>query len=213
MLVIRFVNNIDDNIENITKSELNKLNDYLLVDLVNNKSLDNLENLIIIEKNSSGDILYVDYNVEKSYEILRLITNSLSNSYYQLETGNKDILVNYNSNYLDYSNKNVLLNIPSGYFFKNTMMLNLGPNIPIRLVVNGSIKSSLRTDVSAYGINNAIMKLFVVINLEQSVILPNKQFNVNSTKELLLTSTIVEGQVPSFYNGLIERNTPFITNN
>ena len=71
--------------------------------------------------------------------------------------------------------------------------------------------TNLETKVTNYGLNNALVELFVYIKFENEIISPFKRKKIDMEYDTIIASMMIEGEVPSFYNGVIEKESGLIT--
>ena len=156
------------------------------------------EDLIEIEKDNDGHITNLNFNNKDINEILYLSTENLLNSILLLEKGKYNLI---NNNYI--SNKDFIYYIPIGVIHNLPVLINIGPKIPFKIDLVGSVNSDEVTSVKDYGINSSIIEVFLKISLNIQVILSFKTEDVLIEKNILLDSKIVQGKIPDYYGGLI----------
>ena len=119
------------------------------------------------------------------------------------DIGNLDLP---NSNYLSSNQKlkrGIIFEIPSGLIFNNAFFNNLGPKIPVRLNLVGDVISEVRTNVTNYGINNALIEIKINLKLTEQVILPIATNKIEIDLSVPIALKIIQGTVPNYYlNGL-----------
>ena len=162
----------------------------------------NLEELFIISKDSNGEINTIDFNPVEVNNILAKTTEIIQNNLKRLETGNIDGIDLPNSNYLsskDRLRKGIIFDIPSGLIFDNVFFNNLGPKIPVKLSLVGDIISEITTNVSNYGINNALIEVRINLTLTERVLLPVASNKIEIKVSVPLALKIIQGSVPNYY--------------
>jgi len=196
-------NNINNNIINITTLELEKKIYTAITQDINHDLLnkDNLKDLLIITKNKQDEILYVDFDLAKAYLILDNVGDILNNIYKKMETG--EIEVNYLDENISHSNS-LNLNIPLGSILNNTYFYNLGPKIPVKVNYVGTVLTNLETKITNYGMNNALVELFVYLEFHNTIVAPFKSKDITLKYNAIIASLMIEGAVPSVYNGVLE---------
>ena len=164
----------------------------------------NMENLFITTKDNNGNIKSIDFNSMEVNKILVQASESVEQNLKYLERGevNKINIENFLYNYdKEKLKKGIIYELPSGLIFNNVLFNNLFPKIPIKISVIGNVYSKLITDVIDYGINNALLKVNINIEVELKILLPfvseNKKFNV----DVPIIMKVLEGNVPSYYYG------------
>lgn len=142
------------------------------------------EELFKIEKDINGNIESIDYNTKVVNEILKEASNISYNNFKKYEK-EKDGIVTY---------------VPLFSGSKNIFFSNLGPKVPIKLILDGNVITSLQTDVKEYGYNSALIEISVRIEANTEVILPFKTTNEKIVNIVPISIKIVEGDVSPLIN-------------
>jgi len=212
-LLISFNKNVSGNLINISSLELNRVINVLITDKINNKILnkDTLKDILIINKNNKDEILYVDFDLDKAYKTLDTVSNILTNSFNNMENGNVSIA--YLDKEFSHQTNGMILNIPLGSTLNSLYFYNLGPKIPVRINFVGTVLTNLQTKVTNYGLNNALVEVFVYIEFSCDIIAPFKTESVKLKYDAVIASMMIEGEVPNFYNGSIEKSSNIYSKN
>ena len=208
--VIVFLNYINKQVTplffNVAKSETEKLATLIINDAVSKQLTDelNTDNLFEINKDNSGTINSIDFNSKIVNQVLTTTTNSVSVNLKYLEEGRIDlitlpdsVLINYDKEDLE---EGIIYRVPSGIVFGNTILSNIGPKIPVKLNLIGSITSNVKTKATNYGINNALIEVYVNLKVTLEVILPFTKEKTTVKSSVPLAIKLVQGNVPSFYS-------------
>ena len=199
---------LNDKIVDVSELELKKwtkkfLSQNIGYDLLNNKKIDNIIN---IHTNNDDEILYVDYNLDNSYDILEDITTEINNKIEDLENGKEIIDRNL------YSSKNGLyLKVPLFIASNNILLSNLGPKIILPINFIGSILTNIKTKITDYGINNALVEMYVTIEITEELITPVTKKEIVIDYDVLIASKVINGRVPEFYGGGIYTKSNFLS--
>ncbi len=204
-LVGKFNKQMSKNIINISEMEINKASYGFITNKINNKVLnkDTLKDILIITKNKNDEILYVDFNFDVAYKILDNISNIITDSFENMEMGNIDIA--YYDNGISRKTNGIILNIPIGSVMKNNYFYNLGPKVPVKVNFVGAVLTNLETKITNYGLNNALVEVFVFIEFHNQIIAPFATKDMTFKYDAVIASMMIEGKVPSFYNGTINK--------
>ena len=210
-LFIKFINGIDEALVNISTNEIRRVTYSFITDKLNSSVFNNnsLNNILVLEKNNNGEIIYVNFDLERAYIILDKVSIILTDSFKELENGN--ISVNYLDESLSHELGSMVLSIPVGNSFNNLYFYNFGPKIPVKINFIGSILTNLKTKVTNYGLNNALVEIFVYIEFKIQIISPFKVEDVTLEYDAVIASMMVEGEVPNVYGGTIERDSNIYT--
>ena len=86
-----------------------------------------------------------------------------------------------------------------GAVFNNSFLANLGPKIPIRFNLVGKIKANLKSTITDYGINNALIETVLHLTLTLKVILPITSEEISVESNVPISMKIISGEVPEYY--------------
>lgn len=201
-LLNQYSKNISPNVIEVAKIKLEKFTKNFLsknigYGILNNK---NLENILQINKNKEGEILYVDYNLDKAYEALEIITNTLYENINNLENGVYDGVMDEDIK----STKNgLMLELPFFIGSNSPLFSSLGPKIYIKIDFVGSILTNINSKITNYGMNNALVELYVTIKITEELITPVTKEQIFIDYDVLVASKVINGRVPNIYGGLL----------
>ena len=206
-LFLKFNKNINNNLDNIVSNELNRLTYNIVNSNINLDLLEesDLNNILIINKNENDEILYVDFNLKNAYQVLDNVTNKLNESLNKIEDGTINIA--YYDYKLSHNTNSLVLSIPIGSVLNNVYLANLGPKIPVKINFIGSILTNLETKVTNYGLNNALVEIYINLKFNNEILSPFKNKTISLNYNTIIASMMIEGEVPSFYNGVIEKTS------
>lgn len=193
---------VSPKIVDVAEAKINKFMESFLsmnigYDILNN---DVLEDILIINKNDKGEILYVDYNLEKAYLVLDKVSVELETLVSNLEQGKFN---NITDNNIKASENGLVLELPMFIASDYPLMSNLGPKIYMKVNFVGSILTNIKSKITEYGINNALVELYVTIKLNQELISPVTDNNLSLEYDVLVASQVINGIVPQIYGGSI----------
>ena len=122
----------------------------------------------------------------------------------------KNNLKNSNSTYRDIYGKNkknyIVLRYPIGLISNNILINNLGYRIPIRLELNSNILTGIKSKVTNYGFNNALIEVYLRVKFTSNVVYFSLDDRVDNEYEILLASKMIMGRVPEMFNGYLEKS-------
>lgn len=196
--------------------ELSKLSNIIINKAVSKQMVENasIEDLFIITRENSGEIRTIDFNTVVVNKFLSTTTNSIQLSLKQIEEGNidllelpDDVLISYDKDKLK---KGIIYQIPSGVILGNSLFSNLGPKIPVKFSLIGQINSTIKTKITNYGINNAMIEVNMHIRIEEMAILPFVSKRVVVENSIPISIKMIEGSIPNYYfNGMDRESTSF----
>ena len=147
-----------------------------------------LNDLISVVLNDKGEILTVDYNMDKVYDVSQIITDSLI-------TDMAESSLNQNTSFV--------LMLPFGTISNSVFLTNLGPKIPVLINLVDSVFTNVKTKLTNYGINNALVEVFMEISLKYEIITPVIKEEHKLDYTMLLDAKIIQGTVPDWYGSSI----------
>ena len=179
-----------------------KLNDYidfLVKDEIYKKVIksnnfitnEEVNDILYIDKNKSNEIVYLDYDIDKTYKLLNKYIDSLK----------KD------------NSKSKILTVPFFIASDNIIISSLRPKIKVKYEIIDNVKGKIKTKVTEFGVNNALVEMYFELEIGYLVVIPmNKKESVLKT-EILISSKIINGKVPTFYGKNIFKESGVSTSN
>ena len=193
-----FGNDLSDNISYMAKVKVEEISNYYMNSVIKNYLNIDSNNYLKINL-VNNNIMSVDIDNKKSNILLKNIINDLENIVVDIERGN---INEYPNLEFLYGHNGMILLVPFGNALNNTLLYDLGPKIPVKISFLENVNAYLDIVVEDYGINNALIKLYVFINIEQYIEMPiDKDKNVLEYK-FLIASKLINGKVPEIYNGI-----------
>ena len=174
----------------------------------------NSDDLFAITKDGNGEIRSIDFNTALVNKFLTETTNSVQINLRNIEKGNVDalefsdtILVDYDKKKLE---KGIIYEVSSGILVGNPLLANVGPKIPVKINLIGDATSNISTEIKNYGINNALIQVYVNLQINERIILPfySKPIKVETKAPVALK--IVTGAVPKYYGSGLTQSTPSV---
>ena len=187
---------ISPKIINIIKNNITYYDNVLVEEYLDTKELRSslIMELITLDKNSKEEIININIDTAKSYTVLNNISKSLKN--------NKS---NYKDMYAKNQKDNIVLRYPIGLASNNILINGLGYRIPIKLELNSNVLTGIKTKVTNYGLNNALIEVYLKVKFTSNVVYFSLDEAVTSEYEVLLASKMVMGRVPEMFNGYLEK--------
>lgn len=179
-----------------------KLNDYidfLVKDEIYKKVIksnnfitnEEINDILYIDKNNSNEIVYLDYDIDKTYKLLNKYIDSLK----------KD------------NSKSKILTVPFFIASDNIIISSLGPKVKFKYEIIDNVKGKIKTKVTDFGVNNALVEMYFELEIGYLVVIPmNKKESVLKT-EILISSKVINGKVPTFYGKNIFKESGVSTSN
>lgn len=182
-----------------------RVNEFMESFLSNNIGYDilnkeDLENVLVMNMNSEGEILYVDYNLDQAYKVLDIVTEKLYDLINDLEEGNYEGKLSHG---IISKNDHLVLKLPLLINSKNILISSLGPDIYVPINFIGSILTNLKTKITEYGMNNALIEIYVTIKLTINLTTPVEEEGQVILYDTIIGSKVINGRVPAIYGGAI----------
>lgn len=163
----------------------------------------NTEDLFDTIISSDGKIQTVDFNPVIVNQVLNIATSVVQNNLKLLEEGDLDTIGIYDMDLpedrIKDLKKGIITKIPMGVITRNSILSNLGPSIPIRLHYIGDVNSNITTEITPYGINNALIKIGVKLEMTAQIILPFLTDKMVLECNIPLAIKMIQGSVPNYY--------------
>ena len=99
------------------------------------------------------------------------------------------------------SKHGIICDVSLGSVRGSTLFANVGPTIPVKLSFLGQIQSDIDVTIQEYGINNVLIKVYLIINIKEQITMPFSSDRVDiSIKEPIIID-LLQGDIPQYYNG------------
>lgn len=186
--------------------ETTKLSTLIINKAVENQVSNNFNfnDMVKTLTNKNGEIVSVDFDTNLVNQSLVSINNTIQANLKYLEEGKLSLhdFPDINNTYkLDKYSKGIIYQIPFGVITDSPILSDIGPKIPIKTSLIGSVISNVRTDVKEYGINNALLKVYIEVTVTEQVILPFVSKKIDISIEVPVLMKIINGSIPDVYGG------------
>ncbi len=170
----------------MAEGKLRKIVSTIINNSTNNLTFDS--SLFTMDKDQNNEIRMINYN---SYEVTKLINEVTCNIEMELDKLNEN-----KGSELD---KYVISEVPFGSIFNSSFLRRLGPKIPLKAEMVGSIVSNIETEVKPYGINNAYVETRIFLEVTAIIYLPFVSKEIKISNIIPISINIVQGSVPQGY--------------
>ena len=210
VLILNFISlKVNPVLLDYAQMEARKIASIIINDAVNQKITNDIdiEELFIITRDTNNEVKTIDFNPIVVNQILTETTILVQSNLRYLEQGKVDMLNLMNNALIDYNQdklkQGIIYEIPSGVIFGNSFLANIGPKIPVKFSLVGDIVGYINTNVTDYGINNALIEVNIVLELSEQVILPFVSEKITIDTTIPVALKLIQGSVPNYYlNGL-----------
>lgn len=189
-----------------------KVTKQIVTTAYNSKSyqVDNNELYEIIYGNND-DIKTIVYNSSEVNKFLDAVTENVYDMFNNLEYGDlsrinirENIVVNDKKNF---AKDGIVIMIPSGIMSNNYLFANLGPKIPVKISLTGEFESCISTKVEEYGLNNALISIYINIKATEQITMPFITEKVEIENQIPLSIYVVNGKIPEYYINGFDRTS------
>lgn len=89
--------------------------------------------------------------------------------------------------------------IPVMNLLGSALLMNRGPSIAVHATMLSSSTAGFRSEITSAGINQTRHQLFLDLNVQMSFLMPWRGMDTSVQTEILVSETVVVGQVPDSY--------------
>lgn len=217
IMLLSFLNyKISPLLLDFAESKTRNMANLVIVKAVNKQLSNEIDNLFFINKNKDDEIQTIDFNPSIVNKVLSTASSAVYQGLKAIEEGNieelellNDVIDQYDKNKL---RKGIIFEVPMGVVIGNAFLANLGPRIPVKLSLLGSVTSNINTKISQYGINNALVEVSVKIEVIERVNLPLSSRNITVVADIPIALKIIQGKIPIYYNSNgLNQSSPIVT--
>jgi sporulation protein YunB len=180
----------------INNVNTNTVNNNIKIDLLKKYQIEDLININYI----NNEVTDIDFKLEKAYEILIDIKKEIINNI------SKQMNNLYNYKY-EINNNTIIIEMPFYNYTNNVLLANLGPKVFVQISLVELVDGNIKTKVTTYGINSLLIELYVNITITNSILIPSINNEIKNQYEILISSKVIQGKIPSFYNGILEQSS------
>ncbi len=134
--------------------------------------------LVDLERDANGDVTAVTTDV---VAVNSLAAEVLSRAIAQTE---QDVLT---------------VKIPVANLFGSALLMNRGPSISVDVTMLSSSTAGYRSEITSAGINQTRHQLFLDLDVQLSFLMPWRGMETSVQTEILVSETVIVGQVPGSY--------------
>ena len=139
------------------------------------------EELYTVEKDSEGNVTIIRSNVVPINNMISDLTEGIQNRFNEIE---------------DTEIKLPIGNLLGMYYFSG-----VGPSIPARVVMTGTLDTEVKSEFIAKGINQTLHRIYVNFECYVQIITPIKNFRKKITNQVIIAEHVIVGNIPdSYYN-------------
>lgn|GEM_PF-462370 len=177
----------------LDKQELHEMEKY--------QSDDGKSDLYTITYDKEDQITSVNYNMVAVTQIFSEVTQKIQHYLRAVEEGTiNPTNADFNDIQAKSGKKGVIARIPLGQATENVLFSNLGPTIPVRMVVTSNVIPNIKNKVQEVNINGAYIQIYLDVKVQVRVVLPFETKNASISTTIPITSQFLPGKVPNYYS-------------
>lgn len=89
-----------------------------------------------------------------------------------------------------------------GSFTGSKFLAGRGPDIEIKMDVNGNVETDLKSEFSSAGINQTLHRIYLEVRCEVSILTPFHTIEQQIVNQVLLAEGVIVGEIPETYYNL-----------
>ena len=140
------------------------------------------EELYTVEKDSEGNIVIIRSNVVPINNMISDLTEAIQNRFNEIE--------------------DTEIEIPVGNIFGIYYFSGVGPSIPARVKMTGTLDTEVKSEFLDKGINQTLHRIYVNFECYVQIITPIKNFKKKITNQVVIAEHIILGNIPDTYYNL-----------
>lgn len=182
-----------------------KVASYVVNKAINSRtsSVLDVNDIIVPIPSDSNDMITTKFNTEIINQV-RAETQALVKEYLeQAENGDLTNLPNLENVEYDVgrmeAGDGIVFFVPLGQAVNIPIIGNLGPKIPIRFHIIGNVQSNVDTNITEFGINNAMVEVDVHLIVNVQIIVPFASKSSSVEQRIPVAMGLVQGTVPHIY--------------
>lgn len=139
----------------------------------------NYDDLVDIQRDENGMISYISAKIIPINELVAKITKNIQES-------------------ID-SSPSTLVNLNLGTVTGFSALAEISPQIAIKVEQAGNIETKINSEFEAMGINQTIHRIYLDLKCRIGILTPLESISEDIHLDVLLTETVIVGEVPSNY--------------
>ena len=165
-----------------------------------NKEIKDKE-LFKLIKNNQGEIENIDFDTTILNDSLVIISNAVRERLNEVMKGENlpdEVYANLSNKKIK---NGIIYEVPLGFAFNNAFFNNLGPKIPVKITYSGNVGLDVKTKVSEYGINSALIEIYIYVEVTQTGMTPFLTKDVKLVSEIPIVIKVIRGSIPNYLIG------------
>lgn len=139
----------------------------------------NYDDLVNIVESSEGKVSYIEAKIVPMNQLITEITTNIQDRIDNLE--------------------NITVTLDFGSISGISSLSLISPSIDVKMESSGRIETELQSDFESVGINQTLHRIYLVLKCRVSILTPFKPVYKIIENKLLLTETVIVGEIPETY--------------
>lgn len=180
MLIFRYIEPVFESLcEDEVKSRATIISNQESTKIMNKYQY---EELYTIEKDEAGNIVIIKSNVVPINNMISDLTEAIQNRFNEME--------------------NTQIDIPIGNLFGTYYFSGVGPTIPAKVLLSGTLDTEVKSEFIAKGINQTLHRIYVNFECYAKIVTPIKNFQKKITNQVIIAEHVIVGNIPDTYYNL-----------
>ncbi len=173
-------------------NHINPIVDEIAINELTNKltEITNKEAEKIMKNYQYEDLVTVIFDKDNNISMIQAKTNNINNISHIISINVLEELKKNNNNDIT---------IYMGNLLGVTLLSGTGPKIVAKISSTGNIATNLKSEFSSTGINQTLHRIYLEIAMNVSILTPYHAINSNAKSQVLLSESIIVGNVPDTY--------------
>lgn len=140
------------------------------------------EELYTIEKDEAGNIVIIKSNVVPINNMISDLAEGIQNRFNE--------------------NEKTEINIPIGNLLGLYYFSGLGPSMPAKALISGTLDTEIKSEFIAQGINQTLHRIYVNFECYAKIVTPIGNFQEKIINQVIIAEHIIVGNIPETYYNL-----------
>ncbi|MDO4376232.1 MAG: sporulation protein YunB [bacterium] len=160
-----------------------------------------IDDLIDVKYGNNNELSDVTFKMNDAYNLASEICNELVINGFTYES---DLI-----NIIEENDHDIIVGIPTFYYLENPILSNIGPTFIVKLNYIRDFLYEIKAVVKTYGINSLHVELYLNLKISSRIYFYSSK-DISNDFNILISSKIINGKIPSFYGNVYEKNSGFL---
>lgn len=142
------------------------------------------------EQFNVNEINDINYNKNNQVSSVNINTTKLNEIKSKINLNVQNLLSNDN---------NVFVDFPIGNAFNSVYLVGVGPNINLKIKINSSVVTDVRSEFKTAGINQTLHSVVIDVKNNVCIMMPLFRDDVDFKTSIVISETVIVGDVPDSF--------------